>query len=148
MKIRIMLADDHALYREALRDFLEIDENFEVVAEVADGLAVLQGFASIRPDVVLMDVGMPDLNGMETTRRLLAIEPSARVIGLSGHADWPRVAAMIEAGALGYVIKGAAAAILHEAIKKASQNQSYFDPALGIKGLADLVPLLHRRAQQ
>jgi DNA-binding NarL/FixJ family response regulator len=148
MKIRLMLADDNALYREALRDFLEIDENFQVVAEVADGLAVLQQYALIRPDVVLMDIGMPALNGMETTRRLLVTEPGARVIGLSGHADWPRVAAMIDAGALGYVIKGAAAAVLREAIRKASQNESYFDPALGIKNLTDLVPLLRRIAPQ
>lgn len=148
MKIRLMLADDHALYREALRDFLEIDERFQVVSEVADGLTVLQEFASIRPDVVLMDIGMPDLNGMDTTRRLLVIEPGARVIGLSGHADWPRVAAMIDAGALCYVVKGAAAPILHEAIRKASQNEHYFDPALGINDMADLMPLLRRPAAQ
>ena len=85
MKIRLMLADDHALYREALRDFLEIEDDFQVVSEVADGLLVLRDFASVRPDVVLMDVGMPALNGMDTTRQLLVIEPGARVIGLSGH---------------------------------------------------------------
>ena len=148
MKIRLMLADDNALYREALRDFLEIEDDFQVVSEVADGLLVLRDFASVRPDVVLMDVGMPALNGMDTTRQLLVIEPGARVIGLSGHTDRQRVAAMIDAGALGYVIKGASAAVLHKAIRRASQNQFYFDPALGIKGLTDLMPLLRPRTPQ
>ena len=133
MKLRVMLADDHTLYREGLRMFLELEPDMEVVAEVTDGYGVLREFGPTQPDVVLMDIGMPGLSGIDTTRQLLAIEPNARVIGLSAHVDLPRVAAMIGAGAMGYAIKGSAGAELLVAIRRVRLNQHYFDAALGIK---------------
>ena len=146
MKLRLMLADDNAMYREGLCMFLELAPNMEVIAEVADGRGVLHEFAQSRPDVVLMDISMPNLSGIDATRQLLAIDPKARVIGLSGHVDLSQVAAMIDAGALGYVIKGSAGKELCSAILRVSRNQHYFDPAIGIKDLADLTPYMNHTA--
>ena len=144
MKLRIMLADDHAMFRGALSTFLNLQPDIEVVAEVGDGLDVLRQFDASRPQVVCMDIGMDGLDGIEATRRLLAMAPDVRVIGLSAQADLFKVAALFDAGALGYVVKGSAATELLRAIRTVGQNQNYFDPALEITALAELAPYLAR----
>lgn len=142
MKLRVMLADDHAVYRDALCCFLETQADIEVVAQAADGYEVLGTVDAIRPDVVCMDIGMRGLDGIETTRQLLGRRPDVKVVALSAHVDLSRVAEMVSSGALGYVIKGSAGAELLAAIRRVSLNQNYFDPALGIKDVADLEPYL------
>lgn len=138
MKLRVMLADDHAAFREALRMWLELAPDIEVVAEANDGHSVLQGVGQAMPDVVCMDLNMPGLNGIETTRQLLSIQPDVKVIGLSAHVDLFRVAEMFSAGALGYVVKGSAGVELLAAIRRVSRNQSYLSPELGLKDAAEL----------
>ncbi len=138
MKVRVMLADDHAVFREALRMYLDLAPDIEVVAEATDGRNVLQSVDRARPDVVCMDLNMPGLSGIETTRQLLIIQPNAKVIGLSASVDLVRVAEMFSAGALGYVLKGSAGEELLAAIRSVSNNQSYLSPELGLKDVAEL----------
>jgi DNA-binding NarL/FixJ family response regulator len=130
MSIDVLIADDHAMMREGLRSILEKgkDGEIRVVGEAADGRAVLKLAADHEPDVVVMDVALPGLSGIEATRRLVASHPRTRVIALSTYADKRYVLAMLEAGARGYVLKEAAGVELIRAIRSAVLNQVYLSP--------------------
>jgi DNA-binding NarL/FixJ family response regulator len=138
MKLRIMLVDDFAPFREAMRMFLELQEDIEVVFEVANANDFLEAYRESRIDVVCMDVGLQGLDGAELTRQLLAFAPEARVVGLSGHTELQSVAQLVDAGALGYVIKGSPSEQLLRAIRAASRYQIYFDTGLNISTRLDL----------
>jgi DNA-binding NarL/FixJ family response regulator len=142
MKLRVLLADDHNIFRKALRMALEMAPNIEIVGEAVDGGGVLASVGESRPDVVCMDLSMPGLDGVDTTRQLLALYPEVKVVGLSGHVDLPRVAEMIGAGALGYVVKTAAGTELLPAIRAVSQNRTYLSQELGIQDTAELARLV------
>ncbi|MFZ4535981.1 response regulator [Propionivibrio sp.] len=133
MKIRILLADDHMIFRSALRMVLEMAPDIEIVGEAANGHAVLEAIGESRPEVVCMDLSMPGLSGIETTRQLLARHPEMKVIGLSAHVDPLRIAEMIEAGALGYVAKMAVGEELMLAIRTVNRNQTYFSSGLDLQ---------------
>jgi DNA-binding NarL/FixJ family response regulator len=128
MKFKVVLADDHQMFRQALRVMLERVADIEVVAEASDGEELLRVVRTQHPDVVCMDLGMPGMNGVETTRRLLAIRPEIRVIGVSAHTDQDFVVDMLNAGAVGYVTKEAAADELLQAIRAALVNRTYLCP--------------------
>jgi len=106
MSTRIILADDHTLMRQSLRAILERQSDLQVVAEAEDGLVALQRVQELVPDIVIMDVVMPKLHGLEATRQIVASHPAVKVIALSIHADPRFVAGMLHAGAVGYVLKG------------------------------------------
>jgi DNA-binding NarL/FixJ family response regulator len=142
MTLRVLLADDHALFREALRMVLELTPDIEVVAEVENGLQVLGRVADSQPDVVCMDLNMPGLNGVDATRQLQSAYPAVKVIGLSAHVDLPRVAAIYQAGAMGYVVKGRVGAELQEAIRQVAQNQNYFSAELRINNVEELASVI------
>ena len=142
MTLRVLLADDHALFREALRMVLELTPDIEVVAEVENGLQVLERVADSQPDVVCMDLNMPGLNGVDATRQLQRAYPAVKVIGLSAHADLSRVAAICQAGAMGYVVKGRAGSELPDAIRQVAQNQNYFSAELRINNVAELASVV------
>jgi two-component system NarL family response regulator len=125
MAIRILLADDHGIMRAGLRAILALEDDLEVVGEANDGRALLTLARLARPDVVVMDVGMPELNGIEATRRLRELQPATRVLALSTHSDRQYVLAMLEAGAGGYVVKEAAAEELVRAIRAVERGQTY-----------------------
>jgi DNA-binding NarL/FixJ family response regulator len=124
-KIRVMLADDNQIFRDALAMFLASDADIEVVAQAEDGHDVLAKLDAMRPDVICMDVSMAPLNGMETTRQVLRLQPRVKIIGLSAHADRSLVDQMIQAGALGYVVKDHAGEKLLSAIRTVHQGQTY-----------------------
>jgi DNA-binding NarL/FixJ family response regulator len=124
-KIRVMLADDNQIFRDALAMFLASDADMEVVAQAEDGHDVLAKLDAMRPDVICMDVSMAPLNGMETTRQVLRLQPRVKIIGLSAHADRSLVDQMIQAGALGYVVKDHAGEKLLSAIRTVHQGQTY-----------------------
>jgi two-component system NarL family response regulator len=128
MKQRVLLADDHQLFREALRSLLEKDPELEVVAETGDGIDVIRLTRETSPDIVCMDVNMPGLNGIETTRQVKATWPGVKVIALSAYCDQRYVLDMINAGALAYVTKAAAGVELLRAIESVSGNRSYLCP--------------------
>ncbi len=124
-KLRVLLADDHRIFQEALRILLEADPGIEVVAQVSDGGEVLRQAGQLRPDVICMDIGMPRLNGIEATRRLVASRQGVKVIGLSAHVDRRFVMEMLDAGAAGYVAKASAGEELLRAIRTVGRNQSF-----------------------
>lgn len=137
--IRVMLADDHALVLEALAVFLGVHSDIEVVAQVVSGQEVLAHLPLCQPDVICMDIHMDGMDGIETTRQVLAGTAGVKVIGLSAHTDHSQVAAMLGAGASGYVLKGSASAELLNAIRAVHQGHSYLSPELGVMDVAALL---------
>ncbi len=126
--IRILLADDHEVMRSALRLLLDSREEFTVVGEAGNGREVLGMVESAVPDVVVMDINMPELNGIEATRQLRAAYPQVRVLGLSIHMKGRMVSEMLSAGARGYVPKNSAASELLEAIHTVMTGKMYISP--------------------
>jgi two-component system response regulator NreC len=140
MPIRIFIADDHGLIRAGLRALLEDVPDLHIVGEAADGLVVLRLCSELHPDVVLMDVSMSGLNGIETTRQLKEISPQSRVLALTVHEDEGVLREMIRAGAFGYIIKRAAESELIQAIRVISQGHMYVHPELTSALLKDISP--------
>lgn len=126
--IRIVLAEDHAIVREGLRSLLESQEGIAIVGEAEDGRQALQLIRQTSPDVVVMDINMPELNGIEATRQILTIHPDGKVIGLSVHVQAQFVSEMIRAGATGYVPKKSAARELLTAIHTVMAGNMYISP--------------------
>jgi DNA-binding NarL/FixJ family response regulator len=125
MTLRVLLVDDHELMRQGLRSILEREEEVEVVGEAARGREALELARTLEPDVVIMDVAMQDLNGIETTRRIRAECPRVKVLALSSHSDARYVTAMLDAGACGYVLKANAYDDLRRALDAVSRGRSY-----------------------
>ena len=130
MSVRILLVDDHQMMREGLRALLAHEPDFEIVGEASDGRTALELMRSLSPNVVVMDVGMPELNGVEATRRIRAENEHVRVIALSTHTDKRYVHHMLEAGASGYVLKIAAHDELVRAVRAASVGKTYLSPEI------------------
>jgi len=124
--IRVMLVDDHALVRMGFRMLLA-DADVEVVAEADNGEQVCADYARVRPDVVVMDLSMPGMGGLEAVRRLLAQDPKARVLALSAHEDTAHPRRVLRAGALGYLAKRSAPEALIEAVTAVAANRPYVD---------------------
>lgn len=116
-KIRVLLADDHAIVRDGLRALLDAADDIDVVGQAADGLEAIELARELKPDVVVMDLIMPHLNGIEATRRILKVHPEARVLILSQHQDQKYILDAVWAGAAGYLLKRDAGAELAEAIR-------------------------------
>src|SRR5882724_790781 len=127
-KLRVMLADDHLVVREGLKALINREADMEVVGEVSDGLEVTATAERTRPNVVVMDVSMPHLNGMEATRQLRETLPETRVLALSMHEDRMYIRRMLEGGAAGYGVKPAMAAELLRAIRAVAAGALYVDP--------------------
>jgi DNA-binding NarL/FixJ family response regulator len=127
---RVVLADDHQLLRHALRRLLEAENTVEVVAEVGDGREAVDAAIRLKPEVVLMDIWMPRLSGIDATRELLARERSAKVLMLSMHEGRSFVEDALRAGAAGYVLKSAPSRELFDAITAVRQGRSYLSAAV------------------
>jgi two-component system, NarL family, response regulator NreC len=134
MGIRIIIADDHQILRQGLRTLLEKEPDMEVVAEAEDGRKTVILVNELIPHVVIMDVNMPDLNGIEATRQILTDHPDMKVIALSMHADRRFVINMLKAGAHGYLLKDCAFEELAYAIRLVMANKTYLSP-----GVAEIV---------
>jgi DNA-binding NarL/FixJ family response regulator len=126
--IRVLLADDHTLVRAGIRSLLETIQDVEVVAESGDGRETLELIALHRPDLVLLDIGMPGLNGVEIARQCERVSPKTRVVMLSMYDDRTHVMQAIRAGATGYLLKGAAVAELPLAVKAVMAGETYLTP--------------------
>jgi DNA-binding NarL/FixJ family response regulator len=144
-KLRILLADDHIVMRTGLRALLERQSNLEVVGESENGRETLELVTSLRPDVVVMDVGMPILNGIEATKTIVAESPATSVVILSMHADESYVMRALKAGARAYLLKDSAAADLISAIQAVSQNKSFFSPKVSRIMAEDYVRVLKQK---
>jgi DNA-binding NarL/FixJ family response regulator len=130
VNLRVLLADDHDIMREGLRSLLEQERGMEVMAEADTGREAVDLALELRPDVVIMDVGMPDLNGMEATRQITKEAAGVRVIGLSMHSDRRFVEGMLRAGASAYLLKDNAFEELAEAIRVVASGRTYLCPAV------------------
>ena len=130
--IRILLVDDHAMVRRGMRDFLELHPDLEVVGEAADGSAALALVEELHPDVVVMDLLMPLVDGIEATRRIKASAPEVEVVALTSFVEESRVVAAIEAGAAGFLLKDAEADDLAAAIRAAAAGEVHLDPAAAV----------------
>ena len=128
--VRILLADDHTIVRHGLRRMLEERPEWQVVAEASDGRDALKLAELHKPDVAIIDVAMPLLNGIETTRQLVRRVPGLRVLVLSMHADEVYVTQILKAGATGYLLKDSADVDLFRAVAAVAQGQSFFSPAV------------------
>jgi two-component system, NarL family, response regulator NreC len=144
-KLRILLADDHIVMRTGLRALLERQPNLEVVGESENGRETVALAASLRPDVVVMDLGMPVLNGIEATETIVTQFPSTAVVILSMHADESYVMRALKAGARGYLLKDSAAADLIGAIYAVSLGKSFFSPKVSRILAEDYVRFLKQK---
>jgi DNA-binding NarL/FixJ family response regulator len=158
--LRILLADDHTVVRQGLRKILEARPQWEVVAEAADGREAVKQAEEVKPDVAIMDVAMPLLNGIEAVRQIARKVPSTRVLVLSMHNDEAYVTQMLRAGAAGYLLKDSADVDLLQAVDAVAAGKSFFSPAiarviaddyvrqLADRGVSDRYELLSERERE
>jgi two-component system response regulator NreC len=129
-KLRVLLVDDHTVVRHGLRRILASDEQIEIVGEAGDGRAAVEVAQRVQPDVVVMDVALPELNGIEATRQLAKRAPNVRVLMLTMHADDVYVRQALKAGARGYLLKDSEDLDLIKAVKAVGAGGSFFSPAV------------------
>jgi DNA-binding NarL/FixJ family response regulator len=141
-KLRLLLVDDHQVVREGLRSLLGSNTRFEVVGEAADGISAINAASTLQPDVVVMDVSMPGLNGVQVMRRLKEDLPHAKTVALTVHEEGGYVRSLMDAGASGYVLKRSAATELLRAIEVIADGGTYLDSSI----TGQLVHRLGRRA--
>ena len=131
--IRVLVVDDHAVVREGLRAFLELQDGIEVVAEAADGREAVEAAAGLRPDVVLMDLVMPRLDGVAAMRELRESVPGARVIVLTSFLDDDKLLPAVRAGAAGYLLKNARPEVVVRAVRAAHAGEALLDPLVAAR---------------
>src|SRR5437667_771591 len=128
--ITVLLADDHTVVRQGLRLLLEAEPDIKIAGEAGTGRQAVQLAKTLKPDVVVMDIAMPLLNGLEATRQIIKEVPSTRVLILSSYSDDEYVHQLTEAGAAGYLLKQAAVTDLIKAIREAKKGKGFFSPAI------------------
>ena len=138
-KLRLLLGDDHTLFRHGLRKILEERLDWEVVAEVGDGREAVQKCVELKPDVALLDIGMPLLNGIDATQQIVRKVPETRVLVLSMYSDEAYVIRALHVGATGYMLKDSAGEDLLKGVEAAAAGQAYFSPAIARMMLDDYV---------
>jgi RNA polymerase sigma factor (sigma-70 family) len=147
-KIRVLIADDHGIVRKGLRLQLEQDSAFEVVGEASEGREAVRMAEELAPDVVIMDIAMPNLNGIQATAQLVKKNPQIGVIMLSMYSDETYLTRTLAAGAKGYLLKENADADLYEAVKSVAQGKPFFSPAIANTLLEDYMRQLQQRGLQ
>jgi two-component system response regulator NreC len=130
MSVRVILADDHTIVRHGLSKLLQQEEGMEVIAQAQDGYSTVELTRELSPDMVIMDIGMPDLNGIEATRQIVRDFPQVKVIGLSMHSGRKFVIEMLKAGASGYLLKDCALEELTTAIRTVVAGKIYLSPSI------------------
>ena len=128
--IKVLLAEDHGIVREGLRNLLEAEEDFAVIGEAENGRAVVEMTQKLQPDVVVMDIAMPLLNGLEATRQILRALPKTRILILSAHSDDAYIEHLSAVGAAGYLIKQTSSHILATAIREVVKGNTFFGPSI------------------
>ena len=145
--LRIVLADDHTVMRGGLRLLLEREPGFGVVGEASNGREAIQLAEEHSPDVVVMDVAMPTLNGIEAAARIATVRPRTAIVILSMHSDESYVLRALKAGARGYLLKDSAEADLIQAVRAVSDGKAFFSPAIGKLLVEDYVRQIRQRGQ-
>lgn len=147
MPIRVLLVDDQALFREGLRTLLSVWPDLEVVGEAGNGEEAIHAVAALQPDVVLMDLRMPVLDGVAATRRLSQTQPGSRIIVLTTFDDDEHIFDGLRAGAVGYLLKDVPSAKLVEAIRAAARGESFLQPSVAAKVLAEFARMTSYSSQ-
>ncbi len=129
-RITVLLAEDHMIVREGFRKMLELEDDIEVVGEAQDGRQAIAMVKELRPAVVLMDIAMPRLNGLEATRQVLKVFPTTKVLILSAHSDDAYVKNAIESGAMGFLLKQTSSHVVCEAIREVQKGKTFFSPSI------------------
>jgi DNA-binding NarL/FixJ family response regulator len=140
MATKILLVDDHKIMRQGLKSLLMREPDMQVVGEAEDGRTGLEMAKELRPDVVLMDISMPGLNGIDATRRMLDIDPAMKVLALTAHSDRNMVREILKAGAMGYIVKDSAVEELVQAVHTANGGRVYLSPRIAglvVEGFVD-----------
>lgn len=144
MGIRIILADDHKIVREGIKALIEKKPGFEVIAEADNGRTTIQLTIELSPDAVIMDIAMPDMNGIEATREIIEKVPDVKIIALSMHSDIRFVVEMLKAGASGYLLKDCASEQLVNCIRTVTKNRTYLSPDIADSVIKDYSRLLSK----
>ena len=147
-QIRILLADDHAVVREGTRQILEQEPDLKVVAEAGDGEEAVQLAGTCKPDVAIIDIAMPKLNGIAATQQIKALYPAIAVLILSAYDDDPFVVALLEAGAAGYLLKSIRGYELIDAVRAVHAGESVLHPSIARKVLNRFVPASGKAKRQ
>jgi len=142
--IKVLLADDHAVVRDGLRALLEAQPGIEVVADVANGREAVRDAQALRPDVVVMDIAMPDLNGIEATLQIKEAAPSIRTLILSMHSTTEHIFRALQAGARGYLLKDSAGNEVVEAVRVVHGGRRYLSPKIAATVVDDYIAERHR----
>ena len=129
-RITVLLAEDHTIVREGFRRMLELENDMEVVGEAQDGRQAVALVKKLHPAVVLMDIAMPQLNGLEATRQILKAVPATKVLILSAHSDDAYVNSAVESGAMGFLLKQTSSHVVCEAIREVQKGKTYFSPSI------------------
>jgi len=129
-RITILIAEDHAIVRHGLRRMIEVETDLEVIGEAQDGRQAVEMAKKLHPDVVLMDVSMPMLNGLEATRQVIKALPNTKVLILSAHGDSTYISSSMESGAMGFLLKQSSAQELYRAIREAHHGEKVFSPSI------------------
>jgi DNA-binding NarL/FixJ family response regulator len=146
--IRILLADDHGIVRKGLRSAIESEPGYEVVAEASNGREAVRLAQQLKPDIAIMDIAMPQLNGIDATEQILKLSPATKVIVLSMHADESYVIRVLAVQARGYILKDSAEADLLPALRSVLQGRPYFSPKVTQVLLEDYMRYLRQRGLQ
>ncbi len=147
-KLRLLLVDDQSLFREALRTLLALQPDFEIVAEAENGERALTLAKAHRPDVILMDLRMPVMGGVEATRRIMQVVPGTRVVVLTTFDEDEEIFEAMRAGALGYLLKACSAEKLCESVRAAAKGASVLEPSVAAKMMAELNRLSSREGKK
>ena len=147
-KVRILIADDHGIVRKGLRLQLEQYEEFQVVGEASDGREAVRLAEELSPDVIIMDIAMPNLNGIQATTQLVKKNPNLGVIMLSMHSDESYLTRTLTAGAKGYLLKDSADQDLYRAVQSVSEGKPFFSPTIAKTLLEDYMRQLQQRGLQ
>lgn len=147
-KIRLMLVDDQSLFREALRTLLSLQDGFEIIAEAENGERAVALAKVHKPDVILMDLRMPVMGGVEATQRILAANPAARVVVLTTFEEDEEIFDALRAGALGFLLKACSAEKLCEALRAAAKGTSVLEPSVAARMMAELNRLTAREGKR
>jgi two-component system, NarL family, response regulator NreC len=146
--IRVLLADDHGIVRKGLRSTIESEGGYEVVAEAANGREAVRLAQQLKPDIAIMDIAMPQLNGIDATEQIMKLSPATKVLVLSMHADESYVIRVLAAQARGYLLKDSAEVDLLPALRSVQQGRPYFSPKVTEVLLEDYMRYLRQRGLQ
>jgi len=147
VKIKIILVDDHVVLREGMRNMLEREKDLEIIGEAGDGEEAVRLVSQLKPDVILMDIVMPKLNGIEATKQIKQVSPTTNVLILTAYSDTHYILGLLEAGACGYLLKSARTSEIAGAIRAVRSGESVLDPVVTRKLLQRVVGIARRTGE-